>query len=99
MSSTTKTEPTYQHLEYRPGSNYREMWLKGRRIRASVVDGWIHGPDPMTPEEFARDFRVPIEAVHEALDYVVRNRDFIAQERDREAANIRARGHNRPQGS
>jgi uncharacterized protein (DUF433 family) len=99
MSSTTKTDPTYQHLEYRPGSNYREMWLKGRRIRASVVHDWINGPEPMTPEDFARDFRVPIEAVHEALDYVARNRDFIAQERDREAANIRARGYDRPQRS
>jgi uncharacterized protein (DUF433 family) len=95
MSTTTDSEPTYQHPEYRPGSNYREMWLKGRRIRASVVHGWIHGPDPMTPEEFARDFKVPLEAVHDALAYVDRNRDFIAQERDREAANIRARGHDR----
>jgi uncharacterized protein (DUF433 family) len=99
MSASDTNQTTYQHLEYRPGSNYREMWLKGRRIRASVVHDWIHNPEPMTPEEFARDFRVPIEAVHEALDYVARNRDFIAQERDREAANIRARGYDRPQRS
>jgi uncharacterized protein (DUF433 family) len=96
MSISTTTDQTYQYLEHRPGSNYREMFLKGRRIRASVVDGWIHGPDPMTPEEFAQDFRVPLEAVHEALDYAARNRDLIEQERDREAANIRARGLDRP---
>src|SRR3954470_18704726 len=90
MSSTTATH--YQHLEPRPGSNYRQLFLKGRRIRAAVVDEAIRGPDPCTPEEFARDYQVPLEAVHEALEYVARNRSLIEQERDREAADIRARG-------
>ena len=67
---TTKTETQYQHLEPRPGSNYRQLWLKGRRIRAAVVDEVIHGPDPRSPEEFARDYQVPLQAVLEALDYV-----------------------------
>src|SRR3954453_3881910 len=89
---TTEAEPRYQHLEPRPGSNYRPLFLKGRRIRAAVVDEAIHGPDPRTPEEFAQDFQVPLEAVLEALDYVARNRPLIEQEREREAAKLRARG-------
>src|SRR5438067_10943698 len=88
---TAKDETQYQHLEPRPGSNYRQLWLKGRRIRAAVVDESIHGPDPFTPEEFAQEYQVPLEAVLEALDYVARNRPLIQQERDREAARIRAR--------
>ena len=91
---TTQTQ--YQHLEPRPGSNYRQLWLKGRRIRAAVVDESIHGPDPFTPEEFAREYQVPLEAVLEALDYVASNRPLIEQERDEEAADIRARGLDRP---
>ena len=87
---TNKTEIQYQHLEPRPGSNYRQLFLKGRRIRAAVVDEVIHGPDPRTPEEFAQDFQVPLEAVLEALDYVARNGPLIEQERDREAAKLRA---------
>jgi len=93
---TIKTDSQYQHLEPRPGSNYRTLFLKGRRIRASVVEGYIHGPEPRTPEEFARDFEIPLEAVLEALDYVAQNRPLIQQERDREAANIRARGFDGP---
>src|SRR5437588_12979466 len=93
---TTNTEIIYQHLEPRPGSNYRQWFLKGRRIRAAVVDEAIHGPDPRTPEEFARDFQVALEAALEALDYAARNRALIEQERDREAADIRARGLDRP---
>jgi uncharacterized protein (DUF433 family) len=89
---SAETEPQYQHLEPRPGSNYRQFFLKGRRIRAAVVDEAIHGPDPFTPEEFAREYQVPLEAVLEALDYVARNRPLIEQERDREAASLRARG-------
>ncbi len=86
----------YQHLESRPGSNYRQLFLKGRRIRAAVVDEAIHGPDPRTPEEFSRDFQVPLEAVREALDYVAQNRTLIEQERDREAAKLRDRGCDGP---
>ena len=89
---STEPQPHYQHLEARPGSNYRQLWLKGRRIRAAVVDEVVHGPDPRTPEEFAQEYQVPLEAVLEALDYVAQNRPLIEQEREREAANLRARG-------
>jgi uncharacterized protein (DUF433 family) len=89
---STQTETRYEHLEPRPGSNYRQLFLKGRRIRAAVVHEAVHGPDPYTPEEFAREFQVPLDAVREALEYVDHNRALIEQERDREAARLRARG-------
>ncbi len=89
---TTKIETQYEHLEPRPGSNYRQLFLKGRRIRAAVVHEAINGPDPFTPEEFAEEFQVPLAAVLEALEYVAQNRPLIEQERDHEAARLRARG-------
>ena len=89
---TTKTPTQYQNLESRPGSNYRQLFLKGRRIRAAVVDEAIHGPDPRSPEEFAQDYQVPLEAVLEALDYVAHNHPLIEQERDREADKLRLLG-------
>ena len=85
----TSTAARYQHLELRPGSNYRQFFLKGRRIRAAVVYEAFHGPDPYTPEEFARDYGVP-------LDYVANSLPLIESERDREAADVRARGLDRP---
>jgi uncharacterized protein (DUF433 family) len=92
----TSTQIHYQHLEPRPGSNYRQLFLKGRRIRAAVVHEAVHGPDPYTPEEFSRDYDVPLEAVREALEYVANNLPLIESERDREAVDIRARGLDRP---
>ena len=70
--------------------------LKGRRIRAAVVYEVVHGPDGYTPEEFAREYGVALEAVREALDNVANNLPLIEAERDREAAGIRARGLDRP---
>lgn len=92
----TSTVAQYEHLEPRPGSSYRQLFLKGRRIRAAVVYEAVHGPDPYTPEEFAREYGVPLDAVHEALDYAARNLSLIEAERDREAADVRARGLDRP---
>src|SRR4051794_37789581 len=43
---TPKTETQYQRLEPRPGSNDRQLFFKGRRIRAAIVEEAIHGPDP-----------------------------------------------------
>lgn len=94
MANSTITQ--YQHLEPRPGSSYRTLFLKGRRIRAAVVYESVYGPDPYTPEEFASNFGVPLAAVHEVLDYVANNLPLIEAERDREAADIRARGLDRP---
>ena len=73
-----------------------QLFLKGRRIRAAVVDEAIHGPDPFTPEEFASEYQVPLEAVLEALEYVAQNRPLIEQERDHEADRLRARGLDGP---
>ena len=93
---TTKTPTTNISIWNRVPARITASFLKGRRIRAAVVDEAIHGPDPRTPEEFARDYQVPLEAVLEALDYVAQNRPLIEQERDREAAKLRARGFDGP---
>ena len=60
-----------------PGSNDRQFFRKGRRICAVVVYEAVYGPDPYTPEEFARDHGVPLEAVREALDYVANDLSLI----------------------
>jgi uncharacterized protein (DUF433 family) len=90
MATSTTTQ--YEHLEPRPGSNYRSLFLKGRRIRAALVYEAVYGPDPYTPEEVASNFHVPLAAVHEALDYVANNMALIKAEREHEAARLRARG-------
>jgi uncharacterized protein (DUF433 family) len=92
----TKTATSYRYLEPRPGSNYRQLFLKGRRIRAAIVHEMVHGPDAYTPEEFARDYDVPLDAAREALEYAANNLSLIEAERELEAADVRSRGLDRP---
>jgi hypothetical protein len=48
-------------------------------------------------EEFAISYDVlPLVAVREALDYVANNLPLVEAERDSEAADVRARGLDRP---
>lgn len=81
----------YQYLEARPGSNYRQLFLKGRRIRADAVYHAVHGPDSYTPEDMAEGYQLPLEAVLEALDYVERNQPIIQADQARDQARYRAR--------
>jgi hypothetical protein len=55
----TDVQDRYPNLEARPGSNDRQLFPKGRRTRAEVMYHAVHGPEPRTPEEVARDFEVP----------------------------------------
>jgi hypothetical protein len=89
----------YKYLEPRPGSNYRQLFLKledRRKIRAEIIYRMTVGPEPRTPEEVAEDYRVPVEAVREAIHYCVNNEELLREERDRETARIRALGLDRP---
>ena len=89
-------QTTYQFLEPRSGSNYRQWFLKGRKIRAEILYRATVGPEPRTPEEIAHDFGVPIEAVHEAIHYCLHNEALLRQEREEVLSDIQARGLDKP---
>ena len=93
---TIRTVPKNRRAEQRFLTPFLpQLFLKGRRIRAAVVDQAIHGPDPFTPEEFASEYQVPLEAVLEVICTVAQNRPLIEQERDHEEARLYAPGSRR----
>ncbi|HEX7450399.1 MAG TPA: hypothetical protein VF306_22755 [Pirellulales bacterium] len=80
----------YKHLQPKVGgSNYRQLFVNGR-IRAEVLYRETVGREPLTPEEVAREYRVPVEAVLEAIDYCLKNQALLDEERLREEAWIEA---------
>lgn len=85
----------YEFLEPRPRSNYKQLWVKGRHIRAEVLYRYTVGPEPESPEQIANEYDLPVGAVLEAIDYCTRNRDLLATERSQEAADLQARGLDR----
>jgi hypothetical protein len=89
-----------EHTEYkylqpkRGGSNYRQLFVNGR-IRAEVLYRETVGQEPLSAEEVAREYNVPVEAVLEAIDYCLKNQELLDQERAREEAWIKATGHDK----
>ena len=87
------TTVTYQHLEPRPASSYRQLFVKGTRIRADLIyRAHINLEEPMTAEELAVDFGLPLAAIREAIDYGRSNPPEVASDSEREEALMSARG-------
>ena len=80
----------YQYLKPKRGSRYRQLFFG--RIRAEVLYRETVGTEPLSPDEVAREYNVPVEAVLEAIDYCVKNKDLLDAERAREDAQIKAAG-------
>lgn len=60
----------WKHLERRPGSSYRQLCIKGKRIWAwTLYCEFMNAKEPRTPQQLAEDFNVPLEAVEEAIAY------------------------------
>jgi len=84
----------YEYLKPKAGSNYRQLFVNGR-IRAEILYRETVGPEPLTPAEVAREYGLPIEAVAEAIDYCLHNRELLDGERASEAARIKAAGRDK----
>jgi uncharacterized protein (DUF433 family) len=84
----------YKYLQPKRGSRYQQLAVGGR-IRAEILYRETLGPEPLTPEQVASEYGLPIEAVLEAIQYCEQNRELLDAERAREQATIKARGFDR----
>ena len=82
----------YAHLAPRDGWSYRQFFVKGRNLRAETLYRATVGSEPMTPDDVARDYDVPVEAVREAIHYCVRNAALLKTEREDDWAQSQSRG-------
>jgi hypothetical protein len=88
-----ETNGEYKYLKPKRGSRYKQLFFG--RIRAEVLYRETVGPEPLTPAQVAREYNVPLDAVLEAIDYCVRNKDLLDAERAREDAAIKADGRDK----
>ena len=94
------TKFCYQYLEARPVSLYRQLFIKGTRIRAEILYGLtIASPDGevYTPQEVAEDYGLPLPAVLEAIAYCQSNPLEIAEDHAQEEKLLQASGMNHPE--
>lgn len=83
----------YKYLKPKRGSRYQQLFFG--RIRAEVLYRETVGPEPLTPDEVASEYGIPVAAVLEAIDYCVKNKDLLDAERAREEAAIKAAGRDK----
>lgn len=83
----------YKYLQPKRKSNYRQLFVG--RIRAEILYRETVGREPLTPEQVADEYNLPVEAIYEAIDYCVKNKALLDEERAREEASIRANGLDR----
>jgi uncharacterized protein (DUF433 family) len=96
MSKPT-TSTQWVHLAPNPKSNYKQLFIKGTRIRARVLYGaFMSAEEPMTPEEIAVDYNLPLEAVKEAIACCQTNPPEIQEDFRREELRMEATGMNDP---
>jgi hypothetical protein len=81
----------YKYLQPKRGSRYQQLAVNGR-IRAEILYRETVGPEPLTADQVAKEYNLPLEAVLEAIHYCQHNQPLLAAERAREQATIEARG-------
>jgi uncharacterized protein (DUF433 family) len=88
---------TYKYLVGKPKSVYKQLFIKERWISARTLYGmYAREESPMTPQEIAADYDVPLEAVQEAIAYCESNPPELAEDYAREEAVMETTGMNDP---
>ncbi len=87
----------FQYLARKPGSAYKQLFIRDRWISARTLYGmYVSDEAPMTPDEIAADYDLPLDAVREAIAYCESNPPEIAEDQAREDAWMEAAGMNDP---
>src|SRR5438128_9264683 len=84
----------YKYLLPKRHSSYQQLYVQGR-IRAEVIYRETVGLEPLTPDQVASEYNIPVAAVHEAIDYCIHNKELLDAERAEETARIKAAGRDR----
>jgi uncharacterized protein (DUF433 family) len=82
---------TWKYLVRKPRSAYKQLFVKDRWVAARTLYGQTVGDDARTPEELARDYDLPFEAVKEAIAYCESNPPEIREDWEQEESSIRSR--------
>jgi uncharacterized protein (DUF433 family) len=94
---TSPSANDWRFLAPNPKSAYKQLFIKGTRIRAEVIYGLtVDGDEHLSPDEIASEFSLPLEAVQEAIAYCKANPADIERDHAAEEALMEATGMNDP---
>lgn len=97
MQTMDSSFPTrWQHLAPKPGSAYRQLFVQGTRIAARLLYGLTVNDEPMSPEEVAAAYNLPLAAIQEAIAYCESNPPELEADWRREESRVQARESSDP---
>ena len=109
MSTTTNNNSTqtpqqangtasrqYKYLLPKRKSAYKQLFVMGRIFPWTIHGAYVHEEEPMTMEQIAADWDIPLEAVQEAIEYYESNPPEMLEDFRREDARAEAAGLNDP---
>ncbi|OKH20167.1 hypothetical protein NIES593_19975 [Hydrococcus rivularis NIES-593] len=89
--TTNSSKTQWQYLESRPDSWRRQLYLKGRKLRAHTV--WADMiVNEMSPEEVADSKDLPLAAVIEAIKYCETHQELLKKEAEEERRFLEEKG-------
>jgi len=77
-------------------SAYKQLFVLGRIFPWTLHGAYVREDEPMTMEEIAADYDIPLEAVQEAIAYYESNPPEMLEDFRREEARAEATGMNHP---
>jgi uncharacterized protein (DUF433 family) len=95
MHQNVAAPKTYRFLAERYGSGYRELFVRGTSLRAQSLVSDMEN-EGLTEEQIAVAYHIPLAAVHQAVEYVHENEEYLAAERRRDRERAIAKGYLRP---
>ncbi|MEA5537052.1 hypothetical protein [Crocosphaera sp. XPORK-15E] len=85
----TKTQ--WQYLEPRPHPWRKQLYLKGKRIKASVIYSDMI-VNEMTEADAVYNWDLPLEAIQEIIEYCQTHQDLLQSEAQEERRRLEAKG-------
>src|SRR5688500_18581205 len=95
-STSDSQQRKYTYLMPRRGSSYQQLFVLGRIFPWTLYGALVREEEPMTSEEIAADWDIPVEAVREAIAYYESNPPEMLEDFRREEALMEATGVNDP---
>ena len=85
------TTTQWQYLESRPHPWRKQLYIKGRKLKAFTV--WSDMiVNELTPEEVAENKELPLAAVYEAIEYCQSNQGLLKREAQEERRRLEEKG-------
>jgi uncharacterized protein (DUF433 family) len=89
MTNSARTQ--WQYLEQRPDGWRKQLYFKGKRLKA--FDVWMTMlVEKMSPEETAEDWDLPLASIEEAIQYCQTHQDLLKREAEEERRYLEAAG-------